>query len=105
MKKILFLLIIILLPIIVYADTCDNSNIVISDIVKVDSNGYVEEINSPLINNQSVSTNLKLYDVGDSITYSFKIRNNSKEDYDLSKEISGDEYCDYEIISDNNKIK
>ena len=105
MKKYLLIILVLLLPIFVYADTCDNSKIVISDINVVDSKGYIEEIKSPNITNQSLTTNLKLYDVGDSITYSFKIKNNSNEDYDLSKNISDDKNISYEIISDNDKIK
>ena len=104
-RRYLFLLLVLLLPIFVYADTCDNSKIVISDLEMIESTGYAEDISSPSINNQLINTNLKLYDVGDSITYRFNIKNNSNEDYDLSKNISNDEYTKYELITDNNKIK
>ena len=104
MKKYLILFLILFIPIFVYADTCDNSKIVISDLEMIESTGYAEEISSPSINNQLINTNLKLYDVGDSITYRFNIKNNSNEDYDLSKNISSDENTKYELITDNNKI-
>ena len=104
-RKYLFLLLVLILPVFVYADTCDNSKIVISNVEKIESSGYVEEITSPEINNQSITTNLKLYDVGDSITYQFRVKNNSTDDYDLRKNISSDEFVTYEIISDNNTIK
>ena len=106
MKKwILLFLVLLLLPVFVYAENCNTSNITITSIKKINSSGYTEEIEEPSTDNTSVSTNLKLYDVGDSITYEIKVKNKSNKDYDLNKKIGNSEYVSYEIISNDNKIK
>ena len=105
MKKNLLLLILFFIPIFVYADTCNNNDIVIKEISKIDANGYIEEKSEPIINNQFISTDLKMYDVKDSITYEIKIKNNSSQDYSLNKNISNSNNVNYSIISDSNIIK
>ena len=104
-KYLIMILILLLLPLFVYAETCDTSSITITSIEKINSTGYTEEIEEPTIDNTSVSTNLKLYDVGDSITYEIKVKNKSNKDYDLNKRINNSEYVSYEIISNDNKVK
>ena len=105
MKKGLLFLVLLLLPVFVYAENCDTNNITITSIKKINSTGYTEEREEPSINNSLVSTNLKLYDVGDSITYEIKIKNNSSKNFDLNKKINDSEYVSYEIISNDNKVK
>ena len=105
MKKRFLFLVLLLLPVLVYAENCDTSNITVTSIKKINSSGYTEEIEEPNTDNTSVSTNLRLYDVGDSITYEVKIKNKTNKDYDLNKKINNSEYVSYEIISDDNKIK
>ena len=104
MKK-LFLFLFLLLPISVFAwDSCNSDNVIIENISMVDSDGYVVENNSASTNGKMVSTDVKLYDVGDSITYNIKLKNNSGEDYSLDKIFTNSDNVKYEIISDNNKL-
>ena len=104
MKKILLFLFLIL-PISVFAwDSCNSDKVVIKSISKVDESGYVEENNAPITDGKIVSTDIKLYDVGDSITYNIKLKNDSDEDYSLDKIFTNSDNVKYEIISDNNKL-
>ena len=104
-KRILLFFVLLLFPVFVYAEACDTSNITITGIEKINSTGYTEEIEEPSTDNTSVSTNLRLYDVGDSITYEINIKNKSNKDFDLNKKINNSEYVSYEIISNDNKLK
>ena len=104
-KRLLLFLVLFLFPLFVYAESCDTSNITRTGIEKINSTGYTEEIEEPSTDNTSVSTNLRLYDVGDSITYEINIKNKSNKDFDLNKKINNSEYVSYEIISNDNKIK
>ncbi len=56
-KRILLFFVLLLLPVFVYAENCDTSNITITSIKKLNSTGYTEEIEEPSTDNSLVSTN------------------------------------------------
>ncbi len=86
MKKVLMLLLIIFIPGIVYADTCDMSNISINNISVVNKTEYTEEIVDANANNKNVDLNLTMFQVGDNIKYLVKLENKSNEDYMMEKD-------------------
>ena len=104
MKKIIFLLCILLLPILVNAKTCDNNKISISSITLDNKSENIIELEEPNTNGKTINLNLSMAEVGDTIKYKVVIKNNSNEDYELNKNsinISSD-YIDYSFESDNN---
>ena len=74
-KRILLLLLILLIPFIVQAQTCDENDIKISTIEKGTNTGAVEEIQEPVINGRKIKLDLKMKNVGDSIEYKLFIKN------------------------------
>ena len=109
MKKIiLFLLILLLCPILVFAkNTCNQQDIVIKSISLSDTNKYAEESNSPIIDNNKIDLDLKMYNVGDSIEYNIIIKNDSNEDYyfDNNSIKMNKDYLEYVIINDSEVIR
>ena len=107
MKLKFILLIILLIPILVIAEECDVSKILITSIEQVDINGDTEVLSEPKIEDKTIKFNLRMYEVGDSISYNLVIKNDSDEDYiidDDSFSIDSD-YIEYIVTSDNNIIK
>ena len=70
----------LLIPFIVLAEECDISKITITSMEQSSIEGNTEEIEEPTFQDRSINLNLKLYDVGDSITYNMTIKNDSEED-------------------------
>ena len=107
-KKILLILIILLCPVLVLAkDTCNCKDIIIKEITKIDSTGYIEEKQEPSINNNKINLDLELFNIEDSITYDITIKNDSEEDYYFTKNslnINSD-YLEYEFLNDSEIIK
>ena len=107
MKKILFALLILLVPFMVYADTCDNGKVKIQSAISSSINGLAEETGDINFEGKTIDVNVKFYEVGDSITYDILIENNSDDDYELdSKSItSSNEHISYSLVSSDNLIK
>ena len=104
MKRLLklFLLIILLFPTIVLGkDTCNPNDIVIKNISISDTTGFAEENTPSNIDNNKIITDLKMYNVGDSIEYNIQVENTSDEDYYFNdKSIKMDtEYLEYSLIN------
>ena len=88
-KKLILLFVFTLcLPLFVFAaDTCDSSKVFVSNIDADESFQNIEELNDPeIIGNNHIKLNLKFFDVGDGILYSFKVKNESSNDFQLNEE-------------------
>ncbi len=106
-KKILFLIILLLIPTLVLAkDTCNDNDINIKSIALKELNGFSEEIQESSINNNTINLNLKMYDVGDSSTYNITVENTSNEDYYFTKDSMKleNDYLEYSLKNDSELI-
>ena len=106
-KKILFLIILLLIPTLVLAkDTCNDNDIKIKSITLKELNGFSEEIQESSINNNTINLNLKMYDVGDSSTYDITVENTSNEDYYFTKDSMKleNDYLEYSLKNDSEVI-
>ncbi len=105
MKKLLFLLLLLLIPVSVLAkDMCDSNDIVIQSILLENSTGHLEELNEASIANQKINLGLKMDVVGDSAEYKIVVKNNSNEDYYFDERaLNIDmESVNYEVSFDDN---
>ena len=102
MKKLL-LLVLFIIPFIVTAETCDSSGISIDSIELVSTNGNAEEIKSAINKADKINLDLKLYDPGDSIEYTIKLKNTSSDDFyfdEDSLQLNTD-YLEYQFSYDD----
>ena len=106
MKKYIFtiILLILFIPYIVNAETCDTNKISISSIEIENQSDDVEELSKGTASDKSINLNLSMSEVGDNIKYKIVVKNDSNEDYELGKNslnINSD-YIDYTLESENN---
>jgi len=106
MKKIIIsiLMIMIILPFIVKAETCDTDKITISSVKIEEKTDNVEELEEARVSDKSINLNLSMQEVGDNIEYKFVVKNDSNEDYELDKtslNINSD-YINYSFETDDN---
>ena len=108
MKYIKYLLIIVLfIPFIVLAEDCDISKITITSIEQTAIEGNTEVIDEPSYQGRNINLNLKMYEVGDSITYDLVVNNASNEDYMIDENTfkSDSDYIEYVLsINDNSNV-
>ena len=101
MKKYILTIILLILffPLLVFAEDTD---ITISDLEFVSSEGYTEETTPAEIVNNQIKLDLKMIEVGDSISYKIKIKNNRNEDYivDSTSVMHDDNYMRYTLEND-----
>ena len=106
MKKVfLIIMTILLIPVLVNAETCDNDKVYI-DSISIDKNNNVEEIGQATANGKNINLTLGVSNVGDNIRYKIVVKNDSNEDYVVDKNsinISS-KYMDYTIESDNSNV-
>ncbi len=105
MKKLLFLLLLLLIPVSVLAkDTCDINDIEIKSVVLENSIGNIEEVSDASIANQKINLGLKMNVIGDSAEYKIVLKNNSLVDYYFDEEsLNLDmESVNYEIVFNDN---
>ena len=103
MKKILILLLLII-PFIVKAETCDINKITIEEISIDNRNGNVIEKTEATIDN-NIDLDLNMNNVGDNITYKITIKNNSYEDIEINEEnIKNSEYIKYSIYNEEESL-
>ena len=98
------LLVVMLLPFIVIAETCDTNSIKIESINVKEKQGSVSETEPAKINGTTINLNLNMVNVGDSISYDMVIKNTSDEDLELdnnSINVSSD-YIEYNVESSDN---
>ena len=108
-KKILFVVLFLLLfPSVVLAkDTCNNDDIKIEEISIEEKEGYTEELTPVSIDNNKINLNIEMYNVGESITYKIKVKNNSNNDYYFTKDSFNlnTDYIEYGILNSSEVIK
>ncbi len=104
MKYLKFLLILLFIPFIVLAEKCDISKITITSMEQNSIEGNTEVISEPTFRDRSISLNLKMYDVGDSITYNMTIKNDSDEDYMIDEDTfkTDSDYIEYILSTEDN---
>ena len=109
MKKILLVILFLLLfPSIVLAkDTCNSNDIIIEEINIEEKEGYIEELTPVSIDNNKINLNLEMYNIGESITYKIKVKNNSNNDYYFTKDSFNlnTDYLEYSLLNDSEVIK
>ena len=109
MKKILLVVLFLLLfPSMVFAkDTCNNDDIKIEEINVLEKEGYTEELTPVSIDNNKINLNLEMYNVGESITYKIKVKNNSNNDYYFTKDSFNlnTDYIEYSLLNNSEVIK
>ena len=79
MKKVFLFFVLLFIPFVVSAE--EVSDIVIKDLVFQETTGYTEVLEEGTIVDNKITLNLKMYEVGDSATYTFKVQNNTNTDY------------------------
>ena len=102
----ILLIILLFIPVMVFAE----ESLSISSIEKVSVEGSVEEVSSPIIENENIKLNIKMYDVGDSITYKISIKNNTNDGYFMDIDNMLEEnssYIDYtlSLVGNSNELK
>ena len=104
MKKILFILIILLLiPFKVYGESCDTDKITIDSIELEEKTENVVELEEPTANGNNINFNLSLSVVGDQVKYKVYLRNTSDEDFEIDESIFNKKfsYMSYSIATDD----
>ena len=106
MKKYLLsiLLLALLIPFYVNAETCSTDKISISSITIEEKSERVEELKEASAKGKNINLNISMSEVGDNIEYKIIVKNDANEDYELdnnSFNISSD-YIDYTLKSDDN---
>ena len=103
MKKAVILLVLLLIPFIVNAEECDITKISITSMEQSGIEGNTEELSNPTFEGRNVGFNLKMYEVGDSITYDMTIKNESEEDYMIDEDTfkTDSEYIEYSLTTDD----
>ena len=104
MKKVLLMLLILFLPFIVYAETCDTDKVTIESITLKDKSDNVVENSDPIVRNKSVTVDASMLEVGDSIEYTMVVKNDSINDFELDKTSlnMSSNYIDYTFKTDDN---
>lgn len=105
-KYLLYIMVfmIIIIPFIVNAETCDTDKILIESIAVEEKSDLVEELNKAIVNEKNLNLNLSMSNVGDNIKYKIEVKNDSNEDYELDKNsfnIKSD-YIKYTLESSDN---
>ena len=104
----IFIFVLILFPMMTLAkDTCNSNDIKIKSIDLKESNCFSEEVEEANINNNIINLNLEMYNVGESITYKIKVKNNSNNDYYFTKDSFNlnTDHIEYEILNNSAVIK
>ena len=104
-----FLLVLMLMPFMVNAESCNLDKISIDSIFLDEKSDNVEELEAASVNDKNINLNLSMLEVGDNIKYKIVVKNDSNEDYELDKNsfnVSSD-YIDYtlEPNDDSNIVK
>ncbi len=85
MKKLLILLILMLFPFLVHAEECEVKGVSITSITQSGIEGKTQEIDEPSIDDNNLVLNIKMFEVGDSISYDIVVDNSSEEDYKIAE--------------------
>jgi hypothetical protein len=66
-KLILILLIILMLPMVVYAENCNKNDITVESIILSNKVGNAKEVNASSVDETKLNLDVKLYDPNDSL--------------------------------------
>ena len=105
---IIFVFVLMLFPMITLAkDTCNNNDIKIEEITVEEKEGYTEELTPVSIDNNKINLNIEMYNIGESITYKIKVKNNSNNDYYFTKDSFNlnTDYIEYSLLNNSEVIK
>ncbi len=104
MKYLKLFLTLLFIPFLVLAEECDISKITITSLVQKGITGNTEVTDDLEFKNRNIKLNLKMYEVGDSITYDMTIKNDSEEDYMIDEDTfkTDSEYIEYSLLTNDN---
>ena len=109
MKYLKYFFILLLIPFLVLAEECDISKITVTSMEQKAIAGYTEVKGEPTFQDRNINLNLKMYEVGDSITYDMTIKNDSEENYMIDEDTfkTDSEYIEYSLqtVDGNNVVK
>ena len=99
----LLLILLLIVPIIVLAETCDSNSVKIESLEIKARNGNASEVEETTKNGTTINANLHMMEVGDSIVYKAVLKNDSDEDYylDNSYLIVDTDYMEYSITAED----
>ena len=106
--RFLFLFLILLFPLCVNAENCNNSSIKINDIILEEKSEEVDELNLPEIDNNIIILDLKMKELGDYVKYKVTITNETDENYKFNPNslVTNSDYIQYLFdIGDSKLIK
>ena len=90
LKKVLVLFFLLLMPILVKADSCDSESITIESIELEEKSDEVEETAEATIENNKIVINLDMSSVGDKAKYKITVKNDLEEDIKLDDFLNAD---------------
>ena len=104
--KIIMLLLVLFMPFIVNAETCDTSKVTISSIKLDNKTGGVTQLGEPTASGKNVNLNLAMTNEGDNAIYQIVVRNDSNDDYELDSNSLGlsSDYITYTLDAGTDPI-
>lgn len=105
-KKILILLVVLFMPFMVNAKTCDTSKITIDSINLDSKSNTVSELTPATASGKNVNLDLSMAKQGDNAEYSIVVKNDSDEDFELDSNSLGikSNYVTYTLDAGNDPI-
>ena len=106
MKRLIVLLIILLIPFNVFAETCDPSGITIQSIEMIGKSDGSNELNSATANGTNINLDISFTKVNDYINYKLIIKNNTEDECVLDESMFNKNYknVEYKISTSNKTI-
>ena len=105
----ILLIILFFFPFITMAEECDMSKITITSVAQKSIEGNTKVISEPTFKDRNINLDLKMYEVGDSVTYDMIIKNESEEDYMIDENTfkTDSDYIEYTLKTndDSNVVK
>ncbi len=99
-KKILLILLLLFIPIIASAETCDSSKVVVDSITMEEKTDTVIENSPATATDKKIKFDIVMSDAGGSIKYKVVVKNTSSVDYEIDEnsfELDSD-YLDYSLV-------
>ena len=105
MRKLIFVLLLFLIPTVVLAaNTCNPNDLSIETVTLSKTVGNAEEVTAASVDNQKINLDVKLNDPNDYMEYKIIVKNNSTEDYYIKDEdIADNQFLKYEFVHENNE--
>lgn len=104
LKRLLIVMLLLFIPFIIIAETCDNTKISITSINLKNKNETVTEESNATISNNSIDLNIMMSTPGDFAEYEMVVNNDSDSDYLLNKDSFNlsSNYIDYTFNTEGN---